>query len=929
MEISNPLQKTSNLLSLLSEYTDVNVFPTQLTQKKSLKIKKNLFQKNSYSNLKIDGITFNTKEGKESFNFNKITSNFNVFQNKFNLNVNNIQFFDPQTLIPSSVIFNRKPMILNFVINNLTKDLTKVVNYVDEILFKLPFSDHQSKLLINIIIVNFFENLSGIKQNKIIDNNKNYNIVMTSYSELRKIININFSELPYYFFTNKFMKIIDNGSIDFSNVQYNINNITNFLAKNKFNKKIVEKKLPQTVNVQGSNYICAEIYSEFKRFLKGLNKEFHSRKNTYSFNCIHNIKILYEKHIIFNSPSDYKIYYTRPIINDNSFSFVGSTVQKLLLNKFVKDNLTVRRFKIEKKSVLTDTVSKYFSYLNELGLKTNLELRKKTNYNFENVSKHYSIKNSVGKCNNNDILRTYNIQSIFQKLKDLKKSTMKNFNNENFSCVKNVRLKISYKMYKSKLFKNVIIECKNHLNNTVNFEIKPGTNYLIFIVKGSDVPNINRMFSFFMAMKKLCQNENLNVEFSVFVVTEEVSQNSINDIKSSIGDYNKYVGLYFIESINSSKKLFDYVYEYPNKKNYLFIDSEGRFNNFSLRSNIYTILEKLYSLINKKIQIDQETYSQLKKVVKKNIPDYDYSSHIKYKPTINFSLEKRTVYSDKMNITYTKYFVKGDLKINDVDFQYLSNLLNTLKEATDKSTDFISFKRVLPTFTIPLRSNNSCHYCQKDCGNFNVYFCGYCKLFICEKCGIEIGLTLHQKEKEIIAKEKEDSTKSQKNLLSQIFSLAMEKGVDKQFQKFKQCVYHNLILITNVEKVLKADTNLTFNYNKLGYNIFSEFLSKVETKNNYNCYLCSKAYHETKYCCLNCKSFDYYYDTNDEMSEYNGFIDICEKCFKNINEYDKTNQTELNLSRMYIDKLIDNENHFHSEHIYARYSYNSGFYFIN
>ncbi len=926
MEISNHLQQTSNLLSLLSENTDVDVFPAQLTQKKLLKIKKDLFQKNSTSSLKINGISFDTDQGKESLNFNNITNNFNDFQNKFNLRVNNIQLFDPQTLNHSSVIFNKKPMILNFVVNNLTKDLNKVVNYIHEILFKLPFSDHQSKLMINIIIVNFFENISGIKQNKQSENNKNYNFVMTTYSELRKIININFSELPYYFFTNKFMKVINHGSIDFSDVQYNINNITNFLAKNKINKNIVENKIPEKINVEGSNYISAEIYSEFKRFLKGLNQEFHSRKNNYSFNCIHNIKIYYEKQILFNSHSDYKIYYTRPIIYDNSFSFIGSRVQKLLLDKFVKDNLIVRRFKIGKKSVLTDTVSKFFSFLNELGLKTYLELRKKTNYNFENVSKQYIIKNSIGKLNNNDIMRTYNIQSIFQKLKDLKKSTMKNFKNENFSFIKNVRLKLSYKMFKSKLTKSMNIECKNHLNSTVNFEIIPGTNYLISILKGSDIPIINRMFSFFMAMKKFCQNENLTIEFSVFVVTEEVSEKTINDIKNSIGDYHKYVSLYFIESINSSKRLYDYVYEYPNNKNYLFIDSEGRFNNFSLRSNIYTILEKLYSLLNKKFQIDKETYSKLKKVAKKNIPDYDYSQ-IKYKPTINFSLEKRTIYNDKMNITDTKYFVKGDLKINDVHFQYLSNLLSTLKEATDRSTDFIEFKRILPTFTIPLKSNNSCHYCHKDCGNFNLYFCGYCKVFICEKCGIEIGLLLHQKEK--IAKEKEDTTKSQYNLLFQMFILVKEKGVDKQFQKFKQCVYHNLILVTNVEKVLKAGTNLTFNYSKLGYNIFSEFLSKEETKNNYICSLCSKTYFETKYCCLNCKSFDYYYDTYNDMPDFSGFIDICEKCFKNINEYDKTNQTELNLSRMLIDQLVDNENHIHSEHIYARFSYNSGFYFIN
>jgi hypothetical protein len=94
-----------------------------------------------------------------------------------------------------------------------------------------------------------------------------------------------------------------------------------------------------------------------------------------------------------------------------------------------------------------------------------------------------------------------------------------------------------------------------------------------------------------------------------------------------------------------------------------------------------------------------------------------------------------------------KYFVKGNLKINDKDANHLDNILLELKNCTEYGIDFIDQKTILPTFSIDVKTENLCKFCKKECGNFNVYFCPYCNEFICERCANEIVVVLQQKEK--------------------------------------------------------------------------------------------------------------------------------------------------------------------------------------
>ena len=474
-------------------------------------------------------------------------------------------------------------------------------------------------------------------------------------------------------------------------------------------------------------------------------------------------------------------------------------------------------------------------------------------------------------------------------------------------------------MFKSKLFKNIPLECINDANETIKFEAKPGTNYLFYIVKFNDTRTLKIFLRYFIAMKQLFTKENISFEFSFFIVVEEVTSVVISTINDLFGDFKIFASFYFIELIGNSKRLLDYVFEYTNKKSFLFIDTEGKMNNFNLGFSSNMLIEKVFGLLNKKKKIDEKTYYQLKKCFKTNIPDYDYSKNIKYKPTFKISLEKRIIYNDKMSIIDNLYFVKGNLMINDNDYNSLTSLLGEIKNSTDLKTDFIGQKRILSTFTINLQLNNNCHFCKKGCGNFNVYYCPYCNIFICEKCGTEIASVLHHKEKP-----KKENPIS-KSIFGQVFSLVMEKGVDKFFVTYKQCVYHNLAVIVNVESALKAGTNLTFSFNKFGYNLFASFPGKSETKNNFGCSICKKASSETKFTCLNCKAYDLYYDTIDT----NGFVDYCEKCFKNVSESFRNLDGSISLGNVYAEDELNEENHHSRDHIYVRYCYNSGYYSIN
>ena len=923
-KVFNKIEITSDLLKKLSEENEINPFPVTLVENSVIQIKKDLFLKNKTTSIHIMNLRYHSTNDRELFNYLEMAKSIKLRDSKFHLFQSDLKLFDAATLLPTNIHFNKKPLTITFLVSNKSLELTSIVKFINDILSNLPFTDYSSQIYFNVIFVNFMENQTFIKQK--ISDKKCCTFYNAYLSEIRKIIDIHISDLPYYFITNKYNKVIANKKFNYNDKADKLQLISYFLPKDPLVDKIKDKNnyKEEFKHLEDESSCFSESsYKEFKEMIKKVKEEFQSR-HYYTTDCVFNIKILYDKYTIFTSPIEFTVKYSIPIINDNTYSFVNSRVHKLLLANPVSNQLKMSRFKTANKLCLKEALGKYFSFLSELGLKTNLELRKKTNYNIENVSRSYNIKNSIGKINNNDVLKSYNLSSIFLKLKDLKKTTIANFKSEIFPSLKNIRVKLMYKIFKSKTLKNIDIKCINDKLETITFVTKPGMNYLIYLVKYANTNYIKTFIRIFAAIKQMFIKENVPVELSLFILVEEINQIVVNWTKVIFGEFKKYVDCYFIELTGETKRIFDYTYEYPNKKTFLFVNSEGILNNFNLKISYQMIMEKIFDLINRKREISREIYYKIKKTVKNFIPDYDYSA-IKYKPTFNISLEKRTIYNDKMSDLNVKYFVKGNLKINDKDANHLDNILLELKNCTEYGIDFIDQKTILPTFSIDVKTENLCKFCKKECGNFNVYFCPYCNEFICERCANEIVVVLQQKEKGKTTKEAESNSSSNTSIFGKMINMVIEKGVDKHFTIYKQCIFHNLLVIMNIEKIIKAGTNLTFSFRKFGYNMFGEFITKPDIKNNFSCTYCRKTYTNTRYSCLNCKSFDLYYDTVDT----NGFIDVCEKCFKNFSDLNKSNNSEISLARVYADEELENENHHFSDHIYARYCYNSGFYFLN
>ena len=119
---------------------------------------------------------------------------------------------------------------------------------------------------------------------------------------------------------------------------------------------------------------------------------------------------------------------------------------------------------------------------------------------------------------------------------------------------------------------------------------------------------------------------------------------------------------------------------------------------------------------------------------------FNYSKDFKYKPKFNISIEKRLDFNDKIDLLETKYFMNSSILVYQNDsiklIQFESDLYNILISNGIKF-DFNLYKKIIPTLKLELDSNFVCKFCNKECGNYNVYFCPYCKHYICEDCGNE------------------------------------------------------------------------------------------------------------------------------------------------------------------------------------------------
>ncbi len=226
-----------------------------------------------------------------------------------------------------------------------------------------------------------------------------------------------------------------------------------------------------------------------------------------------------------------------------------------------------------------------------------------------------------------------------------------------------------------------------------------------------------------------------------------------------------------------------------------------------------------------------------------------------YKPGIKVVLEKKTYYSD-LNVLKISYFVSANAKIKKNDFSYIESLINkinTLVDFSDKPCSSIFYSvDLLSTLTIRDKENKDlCKYCNMELGNYMVYYCYFCNVFICNTCA--------------------------RNISKFVIKFGQNVKLPDELLECL-CLQHNLILIIDYEETKKNKSLQDIEVGKIGKNYFNAVPQSDFYDLGFICSYCLESlYTGIRYVCLNCRGSDILYRCADD--NFSGYIDICESCF--------------------------------------------------
>jgi len=823
--------------------------------------------------------------GKESF----------LKQNLYSLELNNLN-----EVIRFS---NMNEINLNHLIQKHSiykSNLKRFKEFFHLIKDNLQFINIETKISFNVLLINNFEYAShekGSNSRLLIDSVNYYELNFTQISK-------NFSEkisIPYLFITNKVSKCLYNDCISMKDHNPILKLLSNLLINKETENKV------QTIK-NNNNFTQFLSYCEFKNYLKKLKKVHFSSTNSYMY--FNKVELEYKKKYLIDKQNQISIIYSLPIINDKVYNYVGSNLHKFLYSKSSQNIPLIKRFNCENKNNMKSNIlEKYQKTLSSLSIKTEIELRKKTNYDFSNFSREYIFKNSLGKINNNDVKRTYQFNEIFKNLKDLKKTEITQLKDD-VSPLKNIRLKTLYKVYKSKKIPDFSLECESLDLKKTNLEFKLGTNYLFYVNDlNLDLDRLDSIFYNLISISQFYNRINIPLVLGMFtVLPDEVCDQEIQEHTEHFREF-KEIQIFIVRDYN--KKFKDFVYSYPNCKSFLFIDKYGLVNNFCFNYNLMLLNDKIEKLLYRKHKIDEKCYYSLKNYLKKSIIDYKYYTEFDYKPTFKISLEKRSVYNHELKITDQLYYLKSVIKVYDIDnhkFLPFENDINNLLSYHGFIFDIKYYKTIIPTKRLELDLNKLlCKICGKDCGFNSVYFCPTCDSFLCETCANEQLQILKNDLNEKDDEEKESTNENVK-------------------MKLGDCLYHNYIFIFDIQSTRDNNKNLYLNKLKIGFNMFKTHYKFDGFLNSFICNICRNNFNDERFVCLNCKETDVLYD-----NDYAGYCDICKNCVKNFSDYFKSenkNDTQ-NIFSLIEKEMKNSEFHDVRNHVYLRIPFSTGNYYYH
>ena len=620
--------KVINSIKTLNELHEKEINEFKIYKEKSVHFKNDNLIKNKrfYLQLKDETIVFD----KETLpNFSQLIKQEMIYQDIYDRSVNRSNLvYDLKLKQEVDFTSNQKHLNINFLIRNNPDVIKKVTTLIDSLFDLLPSTFSASHLNFNIIIIFYFEycgDALNFKNNNI-SSKLNINFYQINYNKLKSFMSVDTAQKV--FITNKLKKCLYIQDLP-NEIQSISKEILNFITKKELSSSLTNYN-------QALNFIGDEDtnHKQSKSFLLKLENEmlvntnFRTKILTSTFKYIKEYKL---------NNNDISVKYNQIIVDDQSFIFNHSNIHNLLAKN--TQYFTRKRFSTGiNKQIKQGFLSEFQSILLSKSLKENVEIRKKTSFRIENFSKTFIFKNSIGKNNNNEILRSYKIHEIYDKLRNLKKSSFEKLGKLDFNnSYKSLRLKFYYKIFKSKSKKSISIDCLDLESQPVKLENIIGTNYLFYYFdKENDAGQINYVIRFLIALNKFYETQKIKIVFVILIGRFENSDDL--ELKDYFLPYKEVINIYLVDADN--KKILDNIYNYTNNKSFLFIDSEGNLNNFSFIYNFSLIYEKIEDLLRPKKEINQKAYYQIKKYLLENIIDFDYKDRFNYNPNLGFLLRK-------------------------------------------------------------------------------------------------------------------------------------------------------------------------------------------------------------------------------------------------------------------------------------------------
>jgi hypothetical protein len=810
-------------------------------------------------------------------------------------------FLDVLNDLYKNVKLNEKHLNINIFLNPSVDEINKVIKVIVESIKKYPF--YYIKHVINI---NIFLNFVLMELNLINQDEIQFDIETKYYFKI-------FYLYPKHFYIYSKLRLKKDTIIILNKEgkmvlrSYSDNySIIGFYIKTIYESLILKHPYPfqshihfqksSPVNEETTNYTIPDdafsnkIYKEDYRIIKLFIEEIQEKyqccvRNSYDDI---NLEILLFKKIYLDKKFEVvlgKSYYCSKLRDYTSIFLDKIHFQRTIFN-FCSEFPNIIKYKYQDSKQDQECIKKvveiYNKELNEISITNNLFcIKKNLTYNIGYKRKYYKIKNLTVLKNHYSLHSDQEIEepyiNIFTALQEIG------------NTYDNIQIDFKINPLRSKKIINEDLLIYDIDENEVSLQFEKGYVYLFLFMINKEDTQYHALYDFVHIVnkyKKKYPNLKLNiVHYSV---------NQDNDDFEEFVEKN-FCEVFFIHSEQTLHKLLKFIYPnfiYSNIYHYFIIDEEGFLTDFHLK-DFSNISDKIEYYFNKKEEISENEYKNLKLYGNKELVCFDYNIlGVRYRPGILLSLQKKYIIDDKNNVVMKKYYARVSTYIRADNYYIINHFKHEFNKIVHRN--ILKINNIYETYVIDKEKVNLCYFCYHAIAlTAKIYFCYFCEKFICESCGL-LTDKICENEYEI-------------------------ENIDENRSKImKLCIFdHNLSIIPNINKVIEYGNNVIERW-RFGNNLHIPKLYIKETHHfGFVCSLCNELIksEEFRYICLNCRGPEIF---NSFGARLDGFVDLCKICFDKI----------LNKDNGYTDNEINKiEGHLVNSHVYLRLCFLNGSYF--